>query len=198
MFCFFLFLGGGFFLQGGEEIFEMFLFKISDNILEIISDKHCWIVVYLGLNELGLYLMKSLTICFSQAYFALNVPTSLNKIILNFMNHIEHILRTLLQKRTYKFGSKIPEQLLKNCFRVNAGVIVMLCYKWNLIQILFRSKTIYLAIFVPSLGWLSDPFKWLSDLQLGDEKVTLNHLVYAYVFQLDKINRLYSTSTSPI
>ena len=26
------------------------------------------------------------------------------------------------------------------------------------------------------LGWLSDPFKWLSDLQLGDEKVTLNHL----------------------
>ena len=27
------------------------------------------------------------------------------------------------------------------------------------------------------LGWLSDPFKWLSDLQLGDEKVTKNHLV---------------------
>ena len=27
------------------------------------------------------------------------------------------------------------------------------------------------------LGWLSDPFKGLSDLQLGDEKVTLNHLV---------------------
>ena len=31
--------------------------------------------------------------------------------------------------------------------------------------------------FVPFLGWLSDPFKWLSDLQLGDQKVTLNHLV---------------------
>ena len=31
--------------------------------------------------------------------------------------------------------------------------------------------------FVAFLGWLSDPFKWLSDLQLGDEKVTLNHLV---------------------
>ena len=30
---------------------------------------------------------------------------------------------------------------------------------------------------VTFLGWLSDPFKWLSDLQLGDEKVTLNHLV---------------------
>ena len=26
------------------------------------------------------------------------------------------------------------------------------------------------------LGWLSDPFKGLSDLQLGDQKVTLNHL----------------------
>ena len=25
------------------------------------------------------------------------------------------------------------------------------------------------------LGWSSDPFKWLSDLQIGDEKVTLNH-----------------------
>ena len=25
------------------------------------------------------------------------------------------------------------------------------------------------------LGWLSDPFKGLSDLQLGDEKGTLNH-----------------------
>ena len=27
------------------------------------------------------------------------------------------------------------------------------------------------------LGWLSDPFKGLSDLQLGDQKVTLNHLL---------------------
>jgi len=31
--------------------------------------------------------------------------------------------------------------------------------------------------FVTFLGWLSDLFKGLSDLQLGDEKVTLNHLV---------------------
>ena len=29
-----------------------------------------------------------------------------------------------------------------------------------------------------SLGILCDLLKWLSDLQLGDEKVTLNHLVY--------------------
>ena len=29
---------------------------------------------------------------------------------------------------------------------------------------------------VTFLGWLSDPFKGLSDLHLGDEKVTLNHL----------------------
>ena len=36
--------------------------------------------------------------------------------------------------------------------------------------------------FVTFLGWLSDPFKWLSDLQLGDEKVTLNHLVSVFFF----------------
>ena len=36
----------------------------------------------------------------------------------------------------------------------------------------------FLAILlVTFLGWLSDPCKGLSDLQLGDEKVTLNHLV---------------------
>ena len=36
----------------------------------------------------------------------------------------------------------------------------------------------FLAILlVTFLGWLSDPFQWLSDLQLGDEKDTLNHLV---------------------
>jgi len=34
---------------------------------------------------------------------------------------------------------------------------------------------------VPFLGWLSDPLKWLSDLQLGNEKVTLNHLVLNFV-----------------
>ena len=31
-------------------------------------------------------------------------------------------------------------------------------------------------VVVTFVGWLSDPFQWLSDLQLGDEKVTLNHL----------------------
>ena len=30
---------------------------------------------------------------------------------------------------------------------------------------------------VTFLGWLIDPFKGSSDLQLGDEKGTLNHLV---------------------
>ena len=28
------------------------------------------------------------------------------------------------------------------------------------------------------LGWLSDPFKGLRDLELGDEKVRLNHLEF--------------------
>ena len=50
-------------------------------------------------------------------------------------------------------------------------------------QIGVKIKSIYSKppptwqFFLPSLGWLSDPFKWLSDLQLGYEKVTLNHLV---------------------
>ena len=35
--------------------------------------------------------------------------------------------------------------------------------------------------FVAFLGWLSDPVKWFSDLQLGDKQVTLNHLVYIYI-----------------
>ena len=34
--------------------------------------------------------------------------------------------------------------------------------------------------FVPFLGWLSDPLKGLNDLQLGDEKGTLNHLVICF------------------
>ena len=39
--------------------------------------------------------------------------------------------------------------------------------------------TPHLAILlVTFLGWLNDLFKWLSDLQLGDEKVTKNHLAY--------------------
>ena len=41
----------------------------------------------------------------------------------------------------------------------------------------FDVNNAYLAILlVTFLGWLNDPLKWLSDLQLGDEKVTLNHL----------------------
>ena len=31
------------------------------------------------------------------------------------------------------------------------------------------------------LGWLSDPLKGLSDLQIGDEKVTLNHLALTFL-----------------
>ena len=31
--------------------------------------------------------------------------------------------------------------------------------------------------FVSFFGWLSDTFQRLSDLQIGDKKVTLNHLV---------------------
>ena len=41
--------------------------------------------------------------------------------------------------------------------------------------------------FVAFLGWLSIPFKGLSDLQLGDEKVTLNHLALV-VFLLNTVD----------
>ena len=37
---------------------------------------------------------------------------------------------------------------------------------------------------VPSLGWLSNLLERLSDLQLGDKKVTLNHLGLKYLFQV--------------
>ena len=48
---------------------------------------------------------------------------------------------------------------------------------------------VYLAILlVPFLGWWTrDPFKWLSDLQLGDEKFTLNHLVWYFSRNPSKI-----------
>ena len=47
------------------------------------------------------------------------------------------------------------------------------------------SASINLYIYICTfLGWLSDPFKGLSDLQLGDEKGTLNHLVYnIYIYR---------------
>ena len=48
----------------------------------------------------------------------------------------------------------------------------MICFFFPL----FSETSISWQFFVTFLGWLSDPFQWLSDLQLGDEKVTLNHL----------------------
>ena len=39
--------------------------------------------------------------------------------------------------------------------------------------------------FVTFLGWLSDPLSGLSDLQLGDKKVTLNHLVIIHWFDVE-------------
>ena len=46
--------------------------------------------------------------------------------------------------------------------------------------------------FVTFLGWLSDsdPFQWLNDLQLGDEKVTLNRLDPLISFNVRNTKRL--------
>ena len=53
-------------------------------------------------------------------------------------------------------------------------------------KVRFETTTSW-QFFVPSLGWLSDPFKWLSDLQLGDEKVTLSHLASKYASPISSI-----------
>ena len=53
---------------------------------------------------------------------------------------------------------------------------------------------------VTLLGWLSDPVKGLSDLQLGDEKVNLNHLVHIFSHLVcvghENCKKFYTTSTS--
>ncbi len=42
------------------------------------------------------------------------------------------------------------------------------------------SSVVLAILLVTFLGCLSDPFKWLSDLQLADKNVTLNHLAQLY------------------
>ena len=41
---------------------------------------------------------------------------------------------------------------------------------------------VYLAILCDLFGMVKWPLQWLSDLQLGDKKVTLNHLEYIFLF----------------
>ena len=87
-------------------------------------------------------------------------------------------------KDTYSWRSK------SSCQWLQTLVYSMIEYRfihlrWCRIDwiVINNINTINLAILlVTFLGWLSDPFKWLSDLQLGDEKVTLNHLEHADVF----------------
>ena len=50
-----------------------------------------------------------------------------------------------------------------------------------------KKKTNTWQFFVTFLGWLSDPFQWLNDLQLGDEKVTLNHLAPISLHRLQQL-----------
>ena len=52
--------------------------------------------------------------------------------------------------------------------------------------------------FVTFLGWLSDPFQWLSDLQLGDKKVALNHLAKLTIWEAPKTLVVWVGSVSPI
>ena len=59
----------------------------------------------------------------------------------------------------------------------------------NPVKTIMTEKDANLAILlVTLLGWFSDPFKWLSDLQLGDEKVTLNQLDSIFFFWIELYN----------
>ena len=55
---------------------------------------------------------------------------------------------------------------------------------WGEVAFLDRKQTFLAILLVPFLEWLSDPFKWLSDLQLGDQKVTLKHLFFFFRDQM--------------
>ena len=50
---------------------------------------------------------------------------------------------------------------------------------------------------MPFLGWLSDPFKGLSDLQLGDGKGTLNHLDVLYLYGPEELQFHWLVVGSP-
>ena len=52
------------------------------------------------------------------------------------------------------------------------------------IQRMGYTKKCLAILLVTFSGWLSDPFEWLSDLQLGDEKVTKNHLVRVFFLKV--------------
>ena len=58
------------------------------------------------------------------------------------------------------------------------------CFWQNFFFHFFQQTTCSWQFFVTFLGWLSDLFKWLSHLQLGDEKVTKNHLVFILLLLL--------------
>ena len=55
---------------------------------------------------------------------------------------------------------------------VDPSLVNVARVKWPTLKIHYPQSTITLWFKVTFLGWLSGPFKWLSDLQLGDQKVT--------------------------
>ena len=75
---------------------------------------------------------------------------------------------------------------------------------WRAYFFKWVETTNYLVIQSALFWWLSDPFKWLSDLQLGDEKVTLNHLVVNIIlihfdFEVAKIDpEIWRKKMSPM
>ena len=68
-------------------------------------------------------------------------------------------------------------------FQLNLSLVVKYARQigsFPKIEVKFKNnETTTWQFFVTFMGWLSDPLQWLSDLQLGDEKVTLNHHLVA-------------------
>ena len=112
---------------------------------------------------------------------------------LEIIHFFLHLLCGFLVSGTSKFGGSLVEcaKVFPWCpfFRCRSrwpqGQLHVVKIPWlqqtktrgrhKLVDLSFkRYQVIQLVTF---LGWLSDSFKGLSDLQLGDEKVTLNHLV---------------------
>ena len=78
---------------------------------------------------------------------------------------------------------RTPAKQIKDGFSVKLNSLkryLSMFRSWSWTSFHAGKKNTCLAILSDLLkGWLNDPLKWLSDLQLGDEKVTLHHLVMA-------------------
>ena len=72
-------------------------------------------------------------------------------------------------------GQRSPNQLE---MRAGSGTVGR-CADWNVLP---KCHPLAILLVTFLVWWKRDPFKILSDLQIGDQKVTLNHLAYHRCF----------------